>query len=292
MKVLQFTIPVADDRAVIVQEDVMPHFYPYLHRHKEAQLIWIKEGEGTLLVDNQMHPFGKNDVFLIGANQPHLFKSNPEYFDEKNGLKIHALMIFFNPNGKLQSFLELPEMQLIKSYLNYAKGGVKLPSKQIDLVIQKMVSLQYAKNQQLMIQFLQLLDVLAQFQSTSQALVANGPSSFSESEGIRIGHIYNFLMQHYNRNVMLEEVAEEAHMTPQAFCRYFKKHTRQTFVSFLNEIRVNEACKKLTSGNYENISIVAYNCGFNSLTNFNRVFKTVMKVAPKTYLERYFKSVN
>ena len=64
MKVLQFTIPVADDRAVIVQEDIMPHFYPFLHRHKEAQLIWIKEGKGTLLVDNQMHPFKKNDIFF------------------------------------------------------------------------------------------------------------------------------------------------------------------------------------------------------------------------------------
>ena len=248
MKVLQFTIPVADDRAIIVQEDIMPHFYPYLHRHKEAQLVWIKEGEGTLLVDNQMHPFKKNDIFLVGPNQPHLFKSNPEYFEEESSLKIQALMIFFNPNGKLQSFLELPEMQLIKSYLNFAKGGVKLPALQIDLVMQKMVSVQYAKNQHLMIQFLELLDVLAQLQGASETLAASGPSLFSESEGIRIGHIYNFLMQHYDRNVMLEEVAEEAHMTPQAFCRYFKKHTRQTFVSFLNEIRVNEACKNSPVG--------------------------------------------
>jgi len=291
MKVLQFTIPVADDRAVIVQEDIMPHFYPYLHRHNEAQLIWIKAGEGTLLVDNQMHPFKKNDIFLIGANQPHLFKSNPEYFEGKSDLKIQTLMIFFNPNGKFQSFLALPEMQLIKSYLNFAKGGLKLPLAQIDLVIQKMISVQYAKNQYLMIQFLQLLDMLAQLQSTSETLVANGPSLFSEREGIRIGQIYNFLMQHYDRNVMLEEVAKEAHMTPQAFCRYFKKHTRQTFVSFLNEIRINEACKKLTSGNYENISVVAYGCGFNSLTNFNRVFKNIMNTAPKIYLENYFKGL-
>ena len=91
MKVLQFTIPVAQDRAVIVQEDVMAHFYPYLHRHREAQLIWIKEGEGTLLADNQMHPFKKNDIFLLGANQPHLFKSNPEYFNPNSDLKIQAL---------------------------------------------------------------------------------------------------------------------------------------------------------------------------------------------------------
>ncbi len=292
MKVLQFTIPVADDRAVIVQEDIMPRFYPHLHRHKEAQLIWIREGEGTLLVDNQMHPFKKDDIFLIGVNQPHLFKSNPEYFIENSELKIHALMIFFDPNGKLQSFLDLPEMQLIKVYLNFAKGGLKIQGNRVNFIMQQMLNMQQVKNQQLMIQFLQLLDAMAHLQSTSEVLVSNGPSLFSESEGIRIGHIYNFLMQNYDHNITLEEIAEEAHMTAQAFCRYFKKHTRQTFVSFLNEIRVNEACKKLTSGNYENISIVAYSCGFNSLTNFNRVFKTIMKIAPKTYLERYHKSLN
>lgn len=291
MKVLQFTIPVAHDKAVIVQEDVMPYFYPYLHRHKEAQLIWIKEGEGTLLADNQMHAFKKNDIFLLGANQPHLFKSNPEYFLPNSELKINALMIFFDPNGILAPLLALPEMQLIKNFLTTNQCGLKFSSTQIDLVIQKMLNVQYAKNQELIIQFLQLLNVLVQLQSTAQPLAVNAPTSFSESEGIRIGHIFNYLMQNYDKNISLDEVAEQAHMTPQAFCRYFKKHTRQTFVSFLNEMRINEACKKLTSGNFENISAVAYSCGFNSLTNFNRVFKGILGYSPKSYLDQYFMSL-
>ena len=291
MKVLQFTIPVAQDRAVIVQEDVMPHFYPYLHRHREAQLIWIKEGEGTLLADNQMHPFKKNDIFLLGANQPHLFKSNPEYFNTNSDLKIQALMIFFDPNGSLAPLLELPEMQLIKYYLHLNKGGLKISSLESDLVIQKMLTVQYAKNQDLIIQFLQLLSVLVQLQHSSEPLAVNSSSIFSESEGIRIGHIFNYLMQHFDKNITLNEVAEQAHMTPQAFCRYFKKHTQQTFVSFLNEMRINEACKKLTGGHFENISSVAYSCGFNSLTNFNRVFKSVVGYSPKSYLDSYFKNV-
>ena len=291
MKVLQFTIPVALHHTVIVQEDVMPYFYPHLHRHKEAQLMWIKEGEGTLLADNQMHSFKKNDIFLLGENQPHLFKSNPEYFKSDSNLKIQALMIFFDPSGALAPILDLPELQLIKSYLNLNKGGLKIANNQSDLVIQKMLSVQYAKNHDLIIHFLQLLNVLLQVQHTSTPLAVNAPSTFSESEGLRIGHIFNYLMQHYDRNISLEEVAAEAHMTPQAFCRYFKKHTRQTLVSFLNEMRINEACKKLTSGNFENISAVAYTCGFNSLTNFNRVFKSVMGYAPKMYLDSYFKNL-
>ncbi|MCY1516184.1 HTH-type transcriptional activator RhaS [compost metagenome] len=287
MKVLQFTIPALNNNTVIVQEDRMPYFYPHLHRHQEAQLIWIKAGEGTLLVDYQIYEFKAGDVFLLAANQPHLFKSNPEYFKPECDLQINALMLFFDPIGKLQSLLALPEMQSVMSFLHFAKGGLKINAESTNQLVQQMLLVQKAKNQQLIIQFLGLLDILSKMQSNCTPLVANGPALFSESEGIRIGKIFNFLMQHYDRNISLAEVAATAHMTPPAFCRYFKKHTRQTFISFLNEIRINEACKKLTKGRTENISTVAYSCGFNSLTNFNKVFKSIVGFSPKTYIDSF-----
>ena len=107
--------------------------------------------------------------------------------------------------------------------------------------------------------------------------------NFSDYEGMRISNIYNYIMQHYNRDITLEEVSEAAYMTPQAFCRYFKKHTRVTFITFLNEIRINEACKRLIDGSYESVSSVAYDCGFNSITNFNRVFKSTTGKSPREY---------
>ncbi len=291
MKVLQFTIPVAHDKAVIVQEDEMPYFYPHLHRHNEAQLIWIKNGAGTLLIDTQMHAFKQDDIFLIGANQPHLFKSNAANFLPESELKINALMIFFDPNGILAPLLALPEMYLIKNYLQANQCGLRISIAQHDQVVQKMLAVQQSKNHGLIIAFLQLLNVLQQVESNSQPLSVNAPKAFSETEGIRIGHVFNYLMQEYDKQITLAEVAAQAHMTPQAFCRYFKKHTRQTFVAFLNEIRINEACKKLTNGNFENISAVAYAVGFNSLTNFNRVFKSTIGTSPKSYLSSYLNKI-
>src|SRR3546814_12932501 len=94
---------------------------------------------------------------------------------------------------------------------------------------------------------------------------------------MRMGNIYNYVLQRYQNTLTLEEVAAEAHLTPQAFCRYFKKHTGITFVTFLNEMRINQACKRLTSGEFDSIATVAYNCGFNSITNFNRVFKGIAR---------------
>ena len=82
MKVIQFTIPVAKENSVIVQEEKQAYFYEHLHRHTETQITWIIKGEGTLIIGNYMQPFKAGDIYLIGANQPHVFKNETEYFEK------------------------------------------------------------------------------------------------------------------------------------------------------------------------------------------------------------------
>lgn len=287
MKVLQFTLPVAHENSVIVQEDIMPAFYPYLHRHHEAQLMWIQEGEGTLLAGTAMHPFKPGDIFMLGANQPHLFKSNPEYFAQDSNRQSRSTMIFFDPNGKLEPLFSLPEMTLLRGFIQQHAGGFKIPVAMAAAVFQQILAIREAGNVDKLTLFLQLLKMLYLANNELTPLSDANTQQVSESEGIRIGHIYNYLMQRYDTAISLEAVAAEAHMTPQAFCRYFKKHTGQTLVTFLNRLRVNEACKKLTTSRTDGIATVAYTCGFNSLTNFNRTFKSIMGTSPRQYLDGY-----
>ena len=79
MKIVQFTIPVAIDNSIYLQEDKLPHFYEHLHRHNETQITWVISGEGTLIAGNTMQRFQSGDLFVIGANQPHLFKNDPAF---------------------------------------------------------------------------------------------------------------------------------------------------------------------------------------------------------------------
>lgn len=291
MKVLQFTIPVPLDKSIIVQKDVLPYFYPHLHRHQEIQMSWIQQGEGTLVADNNMHAFRPNDIFWLGANQPHIFKSEASYFQPKSRKKIVAQVIFFNPNGELAPLFNLPETKLLKNFIQQSQSGFKVPPTHTAEVSARMMQISASSGTDQLIQFVDLLKLLSGYTDMTPLATAQTTQMVSEHEGIRIGNIYNFIMQNYDKPITLEDAAKQAHMTPQAFCRFFKKHTLHTFVSFLNEVRINEACKKLTDGAFDNIATVAYTCGFNSITNFNRVFKTVTTQSPSEYMNSYFQSV-
>jgi len=293
MKVLQFTIPVSHDKSVIADQVEQPYHYPYLHRHKEAQITWIQQGEGTLIAGNNMHDFKPGDIFLIGGNLPHLFKSNPEYFNATGNRSIKALTLFFNPDGILAGLFNLPEMKGYKIFLQQHQQGFKIPNDHFQPIAHYMNEVKNAAGPEQLMQFLNLLKNMLAINAKLEPLSTYGDiPSITDNEGIRIGNIYNFIMQNYSGNITLEDVAQSAHMTPESFCRYFKKHTGHTFISFLNEIRVNEACKKLTAHKFESISTVAYKCGFKSITNFNRVFKCVTGTSPREYLDNYLNNVN
>jgi AraC-like DNA-binding protein len=289
MKVLQFTIPVPRDRTVIVQKDELPHFYPYLHRHPEIQLTWIQKGEGTLVAEHNMYAFRPGDIFWFGVNQPHVFKSDPSYFLPSSCKTVETLHIFFNANGQLDSFFQLPEIRNLKTFMDHRQTGFKVPAAHVEEVSARMLSIQESTGVDQLIHFIELLKQLSSFRGELTPLSSRSETAaaYSDHEGIRIGAIYEFIMQHYDKPVALDDVARQAHMTPQAFCRFFKKHTLHTFISFLNEVRINEACKRLTDGRYVSISTVAYNCGFNSITNFNRIFRGVTGKSPTEYMESY-----
>ncbi|MET0464518.1 MAG: AraC family transcriptional regulator [Chitinophagaceae bacterium] len=286
MKVLQFTIPVSANDTVITQQDILPHFYPYLHRHPEVQLTWVQKGEGTLLAGNSMHTFAPNEIYWFGPNQPHLFKSDAAYFSKRNKKTSQSLSLFFKPDGRLQPLLDLPELKNVQKFLAQYPSGFKLPEQYVAEIASLMTQVGKTSGIERFIVFIEIFRKLLSYGKLTPLSSTPPPTRYSEHDGIKIGQVYNYIIQYYNKSITLEDVAKQAHMTPQAFCRYFKKHTRQTFVAFLNEMRINEACKQLIESDYDSIGTIAYNCGFNSITNFNRVFKSVTKLTPSRYMEK------
>jgi AraC-like DNA-binding protein len=287
MKVLPFTIPVPHGQTIIVQEEILPHFYPHLHRHAEVQVTWIQEGEGTLLAGNSMHVFTGGEVFVMGANQPHLFKSSPDYFAEGSQKQIRAISIFFNPNGKLAALFNLPEMQAVQSFFAQWQNGFKVLERDAEAFSISIKKIQHSTGAAQLALLIDLLNAMSTIEGLQPLSSESYTYSMTDPEGARIASVYNYIMHNYSSALTLDEVARLAHLTPNAFCRYFKKHTRTTFIAFVNKVRVNEACKMLVNGSLNNIADVAYSCGFSSITNFNYVFKNIAGKSPRDYINEY-----
>lgn len=290
MKTLQFNVPTTQGQSLTIQEDVMDSFYPHLHRHQEAQLMWIKKGKGVLVVEDTLHPFKENDIFFLGANQPHVFKSMSQ-----DGLsnESRSISIFFDPNGKLKSLFSLGEFDSLNHFIQSNARGFKVPHTYFQQISERVVQLKEADELDKLMQFFYLLRSLAMISKETEPLCAERIEFNQESSsGVsRITLICNYIKENFKNELTLEDVANYANLTPQAFCRYFKKHCGVTFVSYLNRIRIKEVCNQLNEDHLESVSFIAYNCGFNSITNFNRVFKQIRGCNPKEYTDNYKSTV-
>ena len=288
MKVLQFTPPVPKEDAVVVEEDLLPHFYNFLHRHKELQVTLIIKGEGTLIVGNYSQAFKSGDVYVIAANQPHIFKSNPSYFSNMEKDSAHAIHIFFDLERIPEAFFQLPELGAIRKFIGSCTPGLQLPEEYGEHVA---AAIRGVTSQTNLERLLSLFGIFQYFSThvTSWKSLSTGffDHPFSESDGNRMNDIFQYTLENYAENITLNKIASIAHITPHAFCKYFKQHTRKTYNNFLNEIRINEACKKIISGNYDGISTIAYKTGFNSAINFNRVFKKTTGMSPSDYKREF-----
>lgn len=287
MKVLSFKIPVAEKATVIVQEDKMPHFYDHLHQHPEIQISLILKGEGTLIAGNYMGLFAPGDIFWIGANQPHIFKSDPAYFTGDPALYIHALTFFFHPSQTGGELLQLPEMQQLLEMVKHSANGYRiLPGNKAQLT-QLFEDLFRHEGAYRLVSFIQLLDNIYSRCQLTPLSAEKSDWNFSEEEGMRMNEIYQHSIRHFHRDITLQEIAGIAHMTVPAFCRYFKKRTRKTYIHFVNELRISHACKLLKGEKDQPYAMVAYEAGFNNVTSFNRTFKAIMGHAPGAYQKRY-----
>lgn len=291
MKVVQFTIPVSKESTVVVQEDILPHYYNHLHRHREVQIEWVVEGSGMLIAGNYMQRFASGDIYIIGANQSHIFKSDNVYFDTEEKKQIHSISIFFDPSHLSKNILSLPEMVGVKRFVDGLHNGFQIPERNHDIVKSTITAIKKSSETPRVAAFITLLHLLSTIGNLKPLATNNNEQIISEVEGIRMDQIFQYLVTNYKNHISLAEISGIANLTPQAFCRYFKKHTDKTFVGFLNEVRINEACKMIVSGKFDGFSDVSYQTGFDNVTNFNRVFKKTMGKSPSEYQRDFLSKV-
>ncbi|GGE33762.1 AraC family transcriptional regulator [Sphingobacterium cellulitidis] len=260
-------------------------FSTNFHFHKEIQINYIQEGSGQRVIGDNISNFEKDELTLLGSNLPHVWYSNqPSQPDEKQAMSI---TLFIDVEKCLQILAQLQETHNIRSFFNQMERGVIFTGKSKAQLTKLLFAINEAENLERTIYFLQLLNQLTKtedFQYISSTSYRNRYSS-QEFKGNQIDHIIRFVLENYNKDIKLDEAAEMANMTKQAFCRFFKARTQKSFIQFVNETRISIACQEIMK-NDNLISNVAYDCGFSSLSNFNKIFKSIKGITPRQFKER------
>ena len=277
MKVLPFKIPKSSTDTLIIEEDKGEMFYDKLHQHQEIQLSYIVSGKGTFIVGDTIKNYNMDDILIFGTNVPHVLKSDVESSESS-----HMISLFFTLESFGADFFDLPEFQKVKGFISKAQLGLKL--KNINL---KDKFKAIAKESKLK-RFLLFLEVLDNMMESDIETVASFSSKkiYTDNEGKRMSAIFDLALNNFHKDITLEDVADVATMTPNAFCRYFKQRTNKTFVQFLTEIRIEKSCNLLSKNNELSIAEIAYQCGFKNISNYNRKFKSTKNVTPTEYRKR------
>lgn len=262
---------------------------PYLgynwHYHEEFELIYFLEGQGIRIVGDHISDFKKGELVLVGAWLPHLWRHDLQEAQEKEA---DFIVIKFRKRFDQINLFALPELSSINSLLKKADRGLYFSQKTKDEVHDLILQMAASDGTKKLILLLEILRILAMEEKLMLLSSPDFIRPLEATEEDRLQKVINYIFNNHYRNIPLEEVAELAFMTPPAFCRFFKKRTNKTFSHFLNEFRIGKSCQLLINSE-KSIKQICYEAGFNSLTNFNRTFKSFKSMTPSAF-RRNFKN--
>ena len=285
MKAVRFVIPKTGGNSFRLQIDDGARFYDTIHYHPEHQITYIVKGEGTSFIGNHVERFQPGDVFFIGKNVPHVTKCDETYYHPDSKLEVLSISLFFKDETFGNQFFEIPEMVHIKHLLDKASMGIKIDGPDKKEVIEWIKQCPDADGFKRFQLLMSILNTFAHSENLRTLSSVSYRTPTRESDNERINVIFNFLSKNFRNEVNLGQLADVANMTPNSFCRYFKQRTGKAYSEFLNDMRI-EYAGKLIAGSNESFGNIAIECGYNSISYFNRQFKRINGVSPLQYRKK------
>ena len=278
MKIELETIdPLSKSPFRLLHDPKLSHLF-YWHFHPEYELVYIEGANGTRHVGDHISEYEGTDLVLIGSNIPHL------NFDYGVKTDYREEVLHIKPTFKKNFVDSLPELQSLNRLMELSRYGIAFYGETKREVGNELKKLHTLKPFDYFMAIMHILKRLSQ--SNEFELLHTRPykNRYSKKEQDRIRDIYALIDERYQTKISLEEVASFCNLTKPAFCRYFKKATGSTFIEFLNQYRISQSKRLLLSG--KNISETCFECGFESLSYFNRTFKKVTGENPSAFKKR------
>lgn len=262
------------------------YFDPVWHAHSEYQLFVVLQGTGTRFIGDSIKAFRPGELIFTGPHLPHLWRSDDVYFEKKSYLTTSGIVIYFNENFLGDHIMEKEEMVMLKKLFTKSMRGLDFYGQKKLQVVKMMQELTQMQGIQSVIHLLRILEILAGTKEYHYISSKAYDDVFNQNETDRLNQVYEYALKNFRRKILLEELADLLCMTPTSFSRYFTMKNNKPFSKFVAEIRIKHACKLLTETE-DSIAQICYECGFNTLSNFNKQFKDIMLKKPTEYKEEF-----
>lgn len=254
-----------------------------LHYHEEYELIYISSGEGQEFIGDSVKRYVTGDLILIGSNVPHLHLCD-SVIDKSIKQKSICDISHFPRNIFPSNLADIPEYSFVSLALENSLNGVKFnPCKLVSTALKMMKTINNKHGIERIITLFKILDLLGKSKDIKfVSSVTHYPEASVHNSNEPIDKIFTYLISNFKRPITLRDIANYVKLNPTSLCRYFKQRTGKTLFDYLNEIRIEHACKLLRHSQL-NISQIAYEVGFNNMSHFNKRFKSITKQLPTNY---------
>ena len=253
-----------------------------LHYHEEYELNLILDAKGAKrVVGDHMGEIDDMELVLVGSNLQH------GWFGHKcTSLKIREVTIQFHKDLFDEKLLRRNQLSFIRTMFEKSSRGILFSKETAQAMAPRILNLNQKHGFD---SVLELMSILHDLSSARNSRLLSD-ASFNQVEisynSRRVEKAFEYLNQNFDKPITLAEVAKLAGMTEVSFSRFFKNRSGKTFIDSLNDIRLGHASRMLIDTTHS-ISEIAYNCGFNNISNFNRIFKKKKGCTPKEFKEGY-----
>jgi len=259
---------------------------PY-HFHPEHELTLIVKGKGNRYVGNHMDVYSSGDLVLIGSNLPHCWKIENNQEEE---IDVASVVIQFNNDFLGADFLAKPELSQILHLLERSKHGIQFLNNTAEEITNRIILL--AKEQNSFKRLIEFLEILYTLATSKEYVLLDRQDTKTQPSGKteRINTVLGYIIDNYKNEISLDQAAALINMTPNAFCKYYKKTTKKTFIETVTDYRINYAIQQLVNSD-KSISAICFENGFGDLSHFYKLFKRKMKLSPLKYRKEFRKDV-
>jgi len=257
-------------------------FTPW-HHHPEIELCLITKGEGKRMIGDNIDRFEDNDLTLMGKDTPHEFLCDPKFFNIAGGFSGEGIVIQFTYNFLGEEFFKIPENRNLNSFILGAERGYCFFGETKKKIISIMLKM---KEMNEIDRLYSLFSIFRIFASTKEFKIISSPAfsqPFWQDGTGAMQKALKFILQNFQKHIGIDDLLQITNMSNTAFYAAFKNTYRMTFKEYLLKVRIGYACKLLTDPN-QSISSIAYESGFENISNFNRQFKNIKGMTPSEFL--------